>query len=222
MSEPLSTWSSSGFKIEPFGKGRNAIQSKHANDLVDALNILGRIKIERGGKDAVFYSDSGVTLQLKKQEESEASTSLSVKAAQITAVNTNSLTVSLWDESDGDFTGASVEVAKPVSLRNASSETIWSVAWTYSYSGSQERTRAATGFSATKQRVFPDYKVNDEIYVTNTGENTGVSGCEYIDLNLDARRWLTETKGCNDDGDPVYSFIDRSQWYDTAVGSNFD
>ncbi len=217
-----SKWSSSGFVIAPFGKGRNAIQSKHANDLVDALNVLGRIKIKRADKDEVFYSDTGLTLQLKDSTDSTTSTSLSVKAAQITAINADSVTVSLWDESDGDFTGESVNVAKPVSLRNRSSETIWSVAWTYSYASSQERTRAATGFSATKQRVFPDYKVNDEIYVTNTGENTGVSGCEYIDLNIDARRWLTETKGCDDDGEPVYSFMDRSPWAASAIGSNFD
>ncbi len=63
-----SKWSSSGFVIAPFGKGRNAIQSKHANDLVDALNILGRIKIKRADKDEVFYSDTGLTLQLKDEE----------------------------------------------------------------------------------------------------------------------------------------------------------
>ena len=66
MSE--SQWSSAGFKIEPFGAGRNAIQSKHANDLVDALNILGRITIVRGQSDVVMYADNGVTIQLKATE----------------------------------------------------------------------------------------------------------------------------------------------------------
>lgn len=57
---------SSGFSIEPFGKGRNAIQSAFANELVDALNQLGNIKILRGKEDKVLYSDAGIIIQLPK------------------------------------------------------------------------------------------------------------------------------------------------------------
>lgn len=56
--------SSAGFKIEPFGKGRNAIQSAYANEVVDCLNPLGNIKLTRGKDDKVFYSDVDVTIQL--------------------------------------------------------------------------------------------------------------------------------------------------------------
>jgi hypothetical protein len=75
MSETRSQWTSSGFSIQPFGKGRNAIQHKHANDLVDSLNIVGNIKIQRGMKDQVLYSARGVTLQIKSAslEAAEAS-----------------------------------------------------------------------------------------------------------------------------------------------------
>jgi hypothetical protein len=57
--------SSAGFKIKPFGKGRNAIQSAYANELVDCLNPLGNIKLTRGKEDKVFYSDVDVTIQLE-------------------------------------------------------------------------------------------------------------------------------------------------------------
>jgi hypothetical protein len=80
MSEPInnstgqpSQWSSAGFKLARFGKGRNAIQSIFANDLVDALNSLGRIEIVRvpnseGARDRVLYSDANVTLELLEQD----------------------------------------------------------------------------------------------------------------------------------------------------------
>lgn len=77
--------SSAGFKIEPFGKGRNAIQSAYANELVDCLNPLGNISIVRGKEDKVFYSDVGVALQLK---DSTASTSIT--ANPFTIYNTTS------------------------------------------------------------------------------------------------------------------------------------
>ena len=56
--------SSGGFKLEPFGKGRNAIQTTYANELVNCLNPLGNISIVRGKEDKVLYSDVGVSLQL--------------------------------------------------------------------------------------------------------------------------------------------------------------
>lgn len=68
MNQSNSSWASNGFKIAPFGKGRNAIQSVHANDLVDALNMLGTITIIRGTEDKVVYADNGVTIQLKTTE----------------------------------------------------------------------------------------------------------------------------------------------------------
>jgi hypothetical protein len=215
--------SSGGFKLEPFGKGRNAIQTTYANELVDCLNPLGNISIVRGKEDKVLYSDNGVALQIKDTEAPSGSVGAvgAVKAAKITSVNTNSLTVTLWDDGAAAYSGESVLAAKPIELRNSASETIWSVAWTYSYSSSQERTRAATGLAATKQRVFPDYRVNDTIYVADTGEATGVTDVTYIDINTDARRWLTETEGCDSGGDPIYAFVDRSPWVVAPVGSNF-
>lgn len=75
MSESNSTWASNGFKIAPFGKGRNAIQNAHSNDLVDALNMLGTITVIRGTEDKVLYADNGVSIQIKNSE-TEAAASL--------------------------------------------------------------------------------------------------------------------------------------------------
>ena len=76
MSEGRSTWASNGFKIAPFGKGRNAIQSAHTNDLVDALNMLGTITVVRGTEDKVLYADNGVIIQLKSSAVEAAESSL--------------------------------------------------------------------------------------------------------------------------------------------------
>lgn len=42
----------------------------------------------------------------------------------------------------------------------------------------------------------------------NPGHNMGMDIC------------FRETKGCNDDGDPVYCMMLRSEWYATAKTSN--
>ena len=65
VNQTPTTKSAGGFKLQEFGKGRNAIQSKYANELVRALNKLGRIRIVRGKTDMVFYSDNEVTIQLR-------------------------------------------------------------------------------------------------------------------------------------------------------------
>lgn len=61
-----------GFKVEKFGKGRNAIQSNYANEVVGALNMLGSIQIIRGEADKVVYGDNGVIIQLKRSSEDGA------------------------------------------------------------------------------------------------------------------------------------------------------
>lgn len=229
MATPKKTQASGGgFKVERCGgknKGRNLIFPAVANELIDRVNSLGAMSIVRttDSKDAVVYSDANIIIKLGRNSQVGTGAAGVVKRAKITALNTDSLSCSLWDNLAEDFTGLSVEVAKPYELRSIASRAEWGVSWSYSYaSGYQERTRTATGFAATKQRVFTPYAVNDEIFVVDTGEATGVTDCTYIDLNLDKRRWLTETKGCNDAGDPVYAFVDRSPWVDTAIGSNFD
>lgn len=214
-----------GFTIELPGPGRNLIQRGYATQAIKALNSLGHIEITQPptGEAKVIYSELRTVFQIPQNSRTPTGSELvNIKRARITALAADYVTADLWDETANDFDGDSITVAKPYELRHNASGTEWSVAWTYSYTGTQERTRAATGYAATKQRVFPDYKVNDEIIVLFNDEHTGVAeATEYLDLNVDARRWLTETEGCDAEGGTVYSFVDRSPFATTAIGSNF-
>lgn len=214
-----------GFTLELPGPGRNLIQRGYATQVVKALNALGHIEITQPATGAakVIYSDLRTVLQIPQNSRTPTGSELvNIKRARITALAADYVTADLWDETANDFDGDSITVAKPYELRNNPTGTEWSVAWTYAYASAQERTRTAAGYAATKQRVYPDYKVNDEIIVLFNDEHTGVAGAtEYLDLNVDARRWLTETEGCGAEGGPVYAFMDRSPFAASAVGSNF-
>lgn len=214
-----------GWRLKPLGPGRNLIQRSVGQEVVSKVDILGRMEVEEvpTGKSGFVYSEGRILLKLARSSAAGESGSVSIHRAEITALSTDYVTCNLWDETANDFDGASITVAKPYELRNNASGTEWSIAWTYAYASAQERTRAATGYAATKQRVFPDYKVGDELIVLFTDEHTGVTGAtEYLDMNLNHnRRWLTETEGCDDAGDPAYAFIDRSPFTASPVGSNF-
>lgn len=202
MSE--SQWSSAGFKIEPFGAGRNAIQSKHANDLVDALNILGRITIVRGTTDAVMYADNGVTIQLAPEGDSgggSTGTPGTIVRAKITALAKNYVTVTLWGGSAFDGTSG-VKVAKPPELRHIASDSIYGVGPTYTYptggsalNDTNSRTASAGGYDTENHKVIVPYEVDREIYVMDTGSavgtETGLTGVTYIDLNVAGRTWAS-------------------------------
>lgn len=213
-----------GFKIARPGKGRNMIQRSYADEVVRALNQLGciEVKIVPTGDAKLIYGDLRSVLQIPVRTTELDLTGSIIKRAEISAVDNNFVTAVLWDEGSNDFVGDPVEVAKPFELRHNATGTEWGVVWTYTYASQQQRTRAATGYAATTQRVFPNYKAGDEIIVMFNDEHTGVAGAtEYLDLNVDARRWLTETEGCDAAGGPVYAFVDRSPFAASAVGSNF-
>ena len=221
-------FSGGGFHIAPLGGNRNLIKRAVGNELVRALNSLGNlhVKMEYGLKEPeVIYSDGNVVLLIPKTEDSITVDGVQVKRAKITAIGQDGVTASLWNNTASDYSGASVTVAKPAELRGTLTTSVdFGLTWTYSYTGAdyQERTRAATGYAATKQRVSAPYRVDDILFVVNTNEATGVASATYIDLNVSARCWLTETEGCDPEtGDPVYAFISRGPWKAAAVGENF-
>lgn len=113
MKEGASTWASNGFRIEPFGKNRNAIMSAYANELVDGLNILGNLTVIRGEQDSVLYADNGLVIQLKRREEDEA-TSSSTNPFQIYAT-TSALKYKVT-------TGMVIGTGNPISVSNVETE----------------------------------------------------------------------------------------------------
>lgn len=206
-----------GSLIAPIGGKRNLIQPSVGNELVSAINALKRLTVELAPVTVprVLYSDSNVVIQIPETLSTAAGSA--ILQGTITAIAQDTITVAV---------GVSpLDVAKPPHLRGSlTGETEWGVTWTYSYTGSdyQKRTRAATGLAATKQRVNLPYRIGDQITVLRTN-STGLTGVQFIDLNLASREWWTETQGCDPEtGAPLYAFIPRGPWVDTAVGSNFD
>lgn len=70
MSKLTTIFGGQGWRIPWFGKGRSPILSRNANDLVRALNALGKIRIERNPastEDRVIYSDGGIVFEIAGQ-----------------------------------------------------------------------------------------------------------------------------------------------------------
>lgn len=225
MNKPKSQSGSWGWFISLFGKGKSPLLSRNVNELVGPLNALGRMTIVRNPAatgDSIIYGSDNIVFELAPNEGQDAPTSVTFKRAEITAIGGDYLTANQWNEDTSDFTGGSVTIAKPPHLRNSlASETIWGVSHTYSSYQSNTIERTATYNSASvKQRVFPPYLVGDEIFFAETSELVGVSTYTKIDANIAARKWFTETEGCDPDtGDPTYAFVSRGPWSDTAVGA---
>lgn len=65
-----SLFTAGGWQIPWFGKGRSPLLSRNANELVRALNALGKIAVTRDAAataDRVAYSDGGITIVLAGQ-----------------------------------------------------------------------------------------------------------------------------------------------------------
>lgn len=201
MSDKSSKWLKEN--IAQFGKGRNAVQSRYVNELVDALNILRKITIKRGQEDEVFYADNGVIIQLAPEGDTGGGgggTPGAITRATITALFKNYVTVTLWGGSA--FDGDSVDVAKPPELRHIASDTIYGTGATYTYptggtdlNDTNSRTAASSGYDTENHKVVLPYEEDREIYVMDTGSvvgtETGLSGVTYIDLNIGGRTWAS-------------------------------
>jgi hypothetical protein len=142
MSEDRSTWASNGFKIAPFGKGRNAIQSAHTNDLVDALNMLGTITVIRGTDDKVLYADNGVIIQLKSSAV-EANSSITVSesdgtpsVSDVTEIKFPAGTVT--DDGGGVVTIAAVAPVQMLRLKSIQADYLTCRTWDGTTEGSTD------------------------------------------------------------------------------------
>jgi hypothetical protein len=192
MSESLSTWASNGFKLQPFGKGRNAIQSKHANDLVDALNMLGKIQVVRGDKDAVLYAENGVIIQLSGSDSGSGSAG-SRSCIMVKSVAAEYIVGRTWD---GTSEGATdVYVAKPFNARQPASEVIAGTTHTYTYSAGPDALndyRESDDGSTTENQIVTPYWLVDGLIHVAAISYSGVSDPDDQDIKLievSARCW---------------------------------
>jgi len=194
MSE--SQWTSAGWKIEPFGKGRNAIKSKHTNDLVDALNILGKINITWGDTDEVYYADNGLTLQLSKDGGGSGIGQSKISTYKVKSASAEYLTCREWNGvSEGTF---DIKIAKPFDARQPASTTIAGVAYTYTYSAGPDSLndyRDSDDGTTTEQQVvtpywYPDCLINA---AKTTYSGVSVDGKDLKLIEISSRCWAKVT-----------------------------
>lgn len=195
---------SSRNKIQPFGKGRSAVNPAHANELVDAINPLLRMAIRTGEKPEVIYSDENVILVVPPGGGSGGEGNpVNVGRFRLRSIEANSLTCRTLDGS-GEGT-EDVLVWKPTLLRNSiTSRSVQNDAGvfttiTYTYESNTVRRTATVGvagYADQEQTVVPQYlarRVDDAVppNVLYAGDEIWAIETEigWVDLNIDARAW---------------------------------
>ncbi len=48
------------------GQTPTLLEADKGNEIIDAINALSRLRFRRGSKDAIYYSDNEIILQLKE------------------------------------------------------------------------------------------------------------------------------------------------------------
>lgn len=131
-----------------------------------------------------------------------------VLRCRVTAINNDSLTCLVIDDSSGTdpagILGSTITVAKPCSLQRTPWDGTSYNGITYTYSDSQTRV-ANDGVTKETQVVEPAYHAYGEscsspylgacwpcydLYVRWVGNRTDLASTYYIDLNVDARHWV--------------------------------
>ena len=146
----------------------------------------------------VEYLPNGTRIGISRRDRSVPA-ELEVSAFRVTADGNDDFT---GVEMEGDAaTGQTVQIAKPYRLRRAGyhGQTItytfagqtWRIG--YSYTAASYRTAtilAPSGQPVENQAIVPTYNPNEStIFAVKLIGRTGVSGVDWLDLNLDAREW---------------------------------
>lgn len=186
--------SGGGWRIAPFGKGKSPLLSANHADSIKALNALGRITIvrdEAATSDKVIYGGDNIVIKIAGAADG-GSTPGAIQVAKITSAPAESASTITCVEFNGGIAGDAITVAKPSLLRGL------------------------TG----NQKAYPFYEVDDLLLIMSVPDGVGIS-TEWTDLNIDGRNIARETKGCDEEGNPVYAMVARSEWYSTPIGSDF-
>jgi len=108
----------------------------------------------------------------------------SAVAMQIQSVHDTYLTCRTWDGSEAGSTD--ILVAKPLALQTEPD-------------------------ADDEVQLHPAYAADGIIWALPSNF-TGVEDCDYIDINRDARRWLTRTEGCDEEGNTKVAYFLRTNW----------
>lgn len=219
--------SGGGWKIPFFGEatGRTAIRSSDANDLVWPLNALGNIVIVRtqNSYDEIIYSDSNIIIALKQETQPpnvEGSITIEEMDGSPSVDNVTTLKFpngSVTDEGSGVVSITVAAQSQAYKIVSESSEYLICHTWDGSTEGSSSITVAKPPYlrsaptSDGAATILPLYSEGDVIWADSVNY-TGVSGATLLDKNVDARRWVFETEGCDSDGNAVTASFDRTIW----------
>lgn len=193
--ESNSKFCASGWRLQHFGKGRSAIQSKHANELVDCLNALGNITIQSGTENSIVYSDSNVVITVSGSPADETTASGTLQAYVVKSAPTlsNYLVCRTWD---GSLQGGSdVIIAKPFDARQPASQTLGGVLYTYTYGEAtldeyNDYRESDDGSTVEVQLVTPVYYENCLIIAAQvTWSGVTYSGSDLKIMEISPRCW---------------------------------
>jgi hypothetical protein len=108
----------------------------------------------------------------------------------ITAINADTLTCNVV--ANGKVVAESITVAKPCYLRQTEWDGVTYDGASYAYTDSQTRT-CTVAYTPENQEVYPAYDTASPcpvIFAHWVGNNSGIAGVGWIDLNIDARHWI--------------------------------
>jgi len=177
-----------GFSIADLGGNRNLIKPEVGEELLRALNALGKMQIEivKVGKSKIYYSEGRILFQILASDITGSSAS-STACYKIKSVSANHLVCRSWDGvNEGAF---DVLVAKPHSARQPANETIAGTAYSYTYSAGPDSLNSVResddGDTTEDQIVTPLWVENGLIQVFRTnfsGVTVDDSDLKYIEV----------------------------------------
>lgn len=167
---------------------------KTVNRIIDELNA---VTVRAGLGYKVKRTALGTVLEIARGAASEAG---NIQRFKIMSIADNWLVCRKVDEDDAETSSTDYKVMRPIMLRKDKALPSGASAGSLAYPADQERTFTITTTVApirtvtVKQVMTPKYVANDFIYGADgilggtvddgTGEHV-----EWIDLNIDARKW---------------------------------
>lgn len=165
------------------GKGFASLFSLSAhNRNVQILEALANLQVLEGETPGFTLSDNNAFLTVRRNPTAEAATTgIAIRCEITDTTDDDTFDAELLD---GDDAGDEITVTRPPLLKaSIASASYDGNTVTFTYSDTQTRTAAASGYVTHTQRVLPAYATGSIIYALATSDGG------YIDLNVDAREW---------------------------------
>lgn len=191
-------WPGKKFLLFGIGRGFASLFSLSAhNRIVNFCNALSNLRVVVGERPDFKVSDENAVLVVPRVSSGAGGSGIALRCAVLSTSAEDTLSCIVLD---GDSAGETITVARPPALVASVDSEVFDVGGldvtvNYTYTNTQERTAASTGYVTHTQKIIRPYlsRVLDEedeietegsiIYVMATASGG------YIDLNVDAREW---------------------------------